>query len=150
MRATNVSQKVVKLEQRPDGKYVAKTEVKSATVEVNTNTHGPDWVDKSKATQPAQQEWNRFSGALNTHEGNHESTMVAGAQSADAQIPGTQGNGVGNTPDEAVANASQDAQNQVDQTVQQEAQNADQQNQQYDQKTNHGATEGAVLNTKVK
>jgi RHS repeat-associated protein len=150
MRTTNVKQKVTKLQQRPDGRWVASTEVKSATVEINTNTHKADWVDKSKGSQPAQQEWNRFDTAVDTHEGNHESTLVGAAQGADAAIPGTQGNGVGNTPADAIANASRDAQNQVDQTVQQEQQNADQQNKQYDQKTNHGATEGAVLNTKVK
>ena len=128
-----------------DGSYTATLQVKSATVAVTTNTDTPNWVDSSKASSAAQGEWNRFSDAVNTHEGEHVAIDVQGANQLDSKVAGLSATGTGATKEAATAAANQALGGAIQNAVKDNAAETAATNAQYDANTNHGATQGAVL-----
>ena len=137
--------------QLSSGTYSATLTVNSADVQSTTTTESPVWVDKSKASPGAQQEWDRFSGAVDTHEGGHTAIMNGAAVTLDSALPGLSATGTGATAADATAAANAALGANVQGATNAAVAAADATNVAHDAPpptgTGHGATQGAVLDT---
>ena len=102
----------------------------SATVTVAQNIEMPNWTDRGQGTATQQAEWDRFSGALTTHENGHVAKDVAAWTGAHTKIAGKSTTD-GNAAFDAVSAASDKANND------------------YDTATQHGLTQGTNINPNV-
>ena len=153
LQVRNIGQSV-KIMPTSSGKFVATASVTSAEVHVSTTTETPQWTNAGRASATAQAEWNRFVGAVKTHEEGHVGRTQNAASGLDTSVAGVTGTGSGPTRQAAIDAATANVTSQVASLQSQAGQQIDQQNQQYDSAppagTNHGETQGAVLNDQIK
>jgi hypothetical protein len=105
-------------------------QVTAARITVKQVMELPTWTDRTKATTKQQAEWDRFHGAISTHEAGHVSKDKAAFAGVDARM-------VGQTPTQAdAALDAAEAQAKTDNAA-------------YDTTTNRGLNQGTGINPNI-
>ena len=133
----------------PGGYRYTVSTTRTITWSISTTITLPKWTDGySDGCDEVKAEWDRFLAALTTHEQGHD--QVSEKALTDAQ-PSTTIIGVGSDRVEAtaVANAQADLEAKYAAEGQRLLDAINAANDQYDADTDHGATQGAVLNVSV-
>ncbi len=111
----------------PDG---GNPQVIGARVTVDQVEELPTWADESQATANQQAEWNRFHGAITTHEAGHVSTDKTSYANAHTTMVGKSPEGADKALDTVEAKATTD-------------------NATYDTNTAHGLNQGTGINPNI-
>ncbi len=111
----------------PDG---GNPQVIGARVTVDQVEELPTWADESQATANQQAEWNRFHGAITTHEAGHVSIDKTSYANAHSKMVGKSPESADKALDTVEATATTD-------------------NATYDTKTDHGLNQGTRINPNI-
>lgn len=133
----------------PDGhRYTASITRTITSWSIKTTITLPKWTGYDSACDAEKAEWDRFLAALTAHEEGHDKASEDALKNAN---PLTTITGVGSACDEAtaVANAQADLAAKYAAEGQRVQAAIDAANTQYDTDTDHGATQGAVLDMSV-
>lgn len=107
------------------------------TVYLDLSTRYPVWEDSSAAPARVREEWNRYMTALKVHEGNHAAIAINGANRLASELR--------DLVSPICSSLQSDAQRLVNKAVR----SIRTENDQYDERTQHGATEGASLRDRI-
>ena len=97
----------------------------------------PDWQNYSEASEAAKSEWDRFMGRLRIHEDGHVKICQSGLRKIPPKWKQAKGADI------------YDLQEKVDQLQAKIHDGIDKRHKDYDSNTDHGATQGATLDTKI-
>lgn len=110
----------------------------------------PTWGGYSQAGPNARAEWDRFIGALKAHEDQHEQIVQDAFRNLQPPaMSNFTGVGIGPSQQAAIDNANKDLQNKIDQEIARVQAALQAASDQYDDETNHGEDQGAVLDTSI-
>ncbi len=134
-------------------KYTSTGTIENVVWSVTTSVSLPNWTNKSSATQNAQNEWDRFMVAASVHENGHVSIANSFITVADnvytPQLTSLNITGIGDTQDAADADASSQLISEANAVNADAIDNLDDLQDEYDDDNNHGASQGAVLDTSI-
>jgi predicted secreted Zn-dependent protease len=133
----------------PDGMAWSCTATAKATYALSTEVLLPRWTGFDAACPEAKAEWTRFLAKLTEHEHGHDAAAQKAIDDAKpkADLSGGPAVDCDRAKAEAAAEAALDAA--VDAEAERINQAIEQAHDAYDAATNHGATQGAVLNTSI-
>lgn len=134
-------------------KYTTTGKFTSCTWSTTALVDLPNWVNKTNATQNAQTEWNRFIAAVQVHENGHVKIVNDFKQDKTAsytdKLLKISVTGSGDTQEAATADAIAKLKTEANKNYDDALQELNGLNDKYDADTNHGVTQGAVLNTSI-
>jgi len=107
------------------------------TVYLDLSVRYPVWKDSAAAATSVREEWNRYVTALKAHEGNHAAIAIRGANRL--------ARGLRDLVSPICSTLQTDAQRLATEAVR----SIRRENEQYDERTRHGATEGASLRDSI-
>jgi len=133
----------------PEGMAWSCTATAKATYALSTEVLLPKWTGYAKACDKAKAEWDRFIAKLTEHEHGHDAAAQKAIDDAKpkADLSGGPAVDCDRAKAEAAAEAALDAA--VDAEAERINQAIEQAHDAYDAATNHGATQGAVLDTTI-
>jgi len=134
--------------------FQARATVKSYEVSLNQKVELPNWTNRSEAPcAKIQDEWDRFIGCANIHENGHisfnDDFIANDLPGYIARIKALTADGSGKTQQEADDDAEAKLQQKIQEIANEATTKLQEKHDKYDDDTEHGATQGATLNTNI-
>jgi predicted secreted Zn-dependent protease len=127
--------------------YRVRIRIDSVTPKYTTVITTPNWTDKNSGSCKAQREWDRFVAAVNTHESGHVTLTKNFAPKIGDPLAGLEVTAYACTEADATTLANQRIQQEINNAGNSVTTDLQKAQDDYDNTTNHGATQGAVLDT---
>ncbi len=120
------------------GKTTAKDTVTDAHVTTDVTVTTPTWTGKDQAPADQQQQWDSLVGGLKDHEQGHVEIVQKNVDQVQNDLNGTTGQGTGQTQKDALNQADQNTQTNVNNKLSDAENKTQQQSDAYDERTKHG------------